>query len=165
MIITVIAELIISGRWLPFYFRTGIPLFRRSFRYTEHRAISPNSLSDEFTGGGITVPLIFRSIGPNEIAFREKFFSLRLFGYTTVMHGLIRVGNAQLQVSVTGYANWFPLVFSATFIYMAVSFSGPDIRYLLLLFLFVLLTILYLIQFVRFSKVFRMLERTHSQDS
>jgi hypothetical protein len=164
MIITVIAELIISGRWVPFYFRTGIPLFRKSFHYNGQPAFSPESLSGAFTGG-IAVPLIFHSIGPNEIAFREKFFSLHLFSYTPVMHGVIRVSDEQRQISVTGYANWSPLVFSAIFIYMDVSFYVHDVGYFPLLFLFVFWIVLYLIQFARFSKVFRILERTHSQDS
>ena len=154
-----IAELILSGRWVPFYFRTGIPLFWRSFPFLEQPTISPDTLSEKFHSG-FADPLLFRVITPSEIAFRERFFSLRLFSYTPVMHGLIRIDQLQHKVTVTGYANWFVIALAAAFIVLHYSFSQLEIHYLpVSLIIFLFLGILYVIQAVRFNNVFKMLEQ------
>jgi hypothetical protein len=161
LIIIVIAELIMSGRWFPFYFRTGIPLFRRSFSFLEQPTISPETLSEKFHSSFID-PLLFRAIGPHEIGFREKFLSFRLFNYTPVMHGLIRVDQLQHKVTVIGYANWFVIFFAATFIAIHLPFAQSEVHYLpLSIVVFIYLAILYVIQTVRFNRIFKTLEKKY----
>jgi hypothetical protein len=161
--IVVIAELIMSGSWYPFYFRTGIPLFRRSFHFLEQPTISPETLSEKFHSS-FADPLLFHAIGPREIGFREKFFSFRLFNYTPVMHGLILIGQLQHKVTVTGYANWFVIFFAATFIAIHLPFAQLEVHYVPeSIVVFIYLGILYVIQTVRFNKVFKILEQKYRQ--
>jgi hypothetical protein len=127
LVIVIIAELLMSGAWFPFYFRTGIPLFRRSFRFFEQPAIFADNLAAAFAG--FLEPIIFHSISLHEIGFREKFLGLRLsFSFTAIMHGLIRIDNSQHEVSVTGYANWYIMCLIAMIIsfvcHLLVTTSG-----------------------------------------
>lgn len=163
LIVVIIAEWIISGGWFPFYFRTGIPLFRRSFRFFEQPAISPDNLTTEFTGGFFE-PIVFHAISSHEIGFREKFSSFRLsFAYTAVMRGLIRIDHSHHEVSVTGYANWYIVCFIIMII--SFGFSSFGIKFGQVeatLFLLAFFLFIYFIQFWRFSKIFRYLDKEHS---
>jgi hypothetical protein len=163
LVIVILTELLMSGGWLPFYFRAGIPLFRRSFRFFEQPAISADNLAAAFTGGFLE-PIIFHSISPQEIGFREKFWGLRLsFSYTAIMHGLIRIDNSQHEVSVTGYANWYILCLIAIIISYGLSSFGNDFwNFDVTLFLLLFFLFLYFIQFSRFTKIFRYLENEYS---
>ncbi len=159
---TAIAEVIISGRWLAFYFRSGIPLFVKSFQVIELPTISPDSLSQQFSTG-MTEPIVFRRINNDEIGFREKFFSFRLFSYSPIMHGLIRVDQRERKVSVIGYANWTAIVFPATFLLMDYFFSHRQPTHTpMTLFLVCIMAALYLIQFTRYKKVHKILEEKFS---
>ena len=161
--IAVIAELIISGRWVTFYFRKGLPLFIKSFQVVELPTISTDYLTSRFSNG-ITDPLVFHRIDNDEIGFREKFFSFRPIGYSPIMHGLIRIARSERKVSIIGYSNWFTIIFPITFLLVDYDFSrrqpahSPTIY-----FLFGIMAVLYLIQFIRFNKVYKILEEKFSR--
>ncbi len=92
----------------------------------------------------------FKTLDSSNIGFREQFFgNLFQIAYTPVMHGVLSFDRRRGIVSVTGYANWFPLVFVLFFV-EGISQEGA------IFFAFVLaliIGIIYAIQASRFSNV------------
>jgi hypothetical protein len=161
-----LVELVLSGMWVPVYFRIGFPLFVKSFRFSgDSCEIDVAALSSEFAGR-IAPPLVFRPLDSGEIAFREKLICFSWFSYTPVMHGLIRADRDTRTVSTTGYANWFPVFFIVLFVSFGLSLpgGGPDV-FFFVVFPALLLAALYLIQFYRFSKVHTALAIRHSEEN
>ncbi|WP_265550690.1 hypothetical protein [Trichlorobacter lovleyi] len=153
LVVVAIAETVLNSRWLPFYFLNGIPLFKKTVSIVETPCLSPDDLTNQFSQG-ITTPIVFAPIGEDLIAFREKMISFRFFHYTPVMHGLIRVDRDRLEISVTGYANWFSLLFA--FIFPAAFITNSPAKSelgFIIPFLLVLFGSLYAIQFYRFTKI------------
>lgn len=155
------AELVVSGLWAPFYFRAGIPVFSRTLLYAGEREshLLPEALSRKFSST-LGASLLFRQLGPDEIAFRESFFEFSLFHYPPVMHGLIRFDDAPGVVTVTGYASLWPLFMLTAGI--AARFLGglpPGAALPALGVLLASLSVCYAIQAWRFNGVYRELER------
>lgn len=170
VIAVALAESLLLGFWAPFYFRVGIPVFSRALLYRGggHRAIDPDVLSKAFARS-LVPSIVFRAIGSEEIAFRERFFQLTLFHYTPVMRGLIKFDDHSGTVTVRGHANAFPLCFLA----MAVAFcltSLPlgEFEVFFLATVVLVLGVCYAIQARRFNSVYNALKEkldihSHSQ--
>lgn len=124
------AEIVLSNWWFAIYFRWGIPLFRRTFIYTEESSeeLASEALSHEFWRG-LMPSLEFRRFSSGEIGVQRVFFLLervddgyklnpfRLFLFwfwVPLMHGMIRINHDRKTVRVTGYANWFTWFFAVT---------------------------------------------------
>ncbi len=123
LVVVTVVELIAAGRWSPSYFRSGIRLFRKTVPYGGQ--LTGPELLDALNWrfrGRVWPPLRFRQIGANEYAFREKIIQICWITYTPVMHGLVRVGED--SATVTGYANWWPLLFFLLFVCPAVADIG-----------------------------------------
>ena len=152
-----ITELVLSVLWTPFYFKTGIPLFHKSFRFDD--ANDAPGISDTELSHAIkrifTSPVLFHSLSTNEIAFRESWFGLRLVYYPPMMHGLIRVDDLNKQVSVTGYIYWWYLCF----VVLVVVYGSSSLIWLVVL----ITAMTYLIQFFLFRKIFNYLVEKHLQ--
>lgn len=152
-------EIIVSSCWVPVYFKTGIPLFTKSFQFTKGPSLSADDFSKTFNRT-IVPPVIFRKFSNSEIGFREKAFCFRPIIYAPVMRGLIRIDNIQRKTTITGYVNWFYVCLVA--ILIITSFFDPwkpaDLV-ISLVFLLPVLGIHYLIQFVLFRKVFKHLKK------
>jgi hypothetical protein len=69
--------------------------------------------------------------------------------YTPVMHGLLSFDRCQGIVSVTGYANWFPLAF--VFFFFEGIAQHDDLFFAFAL--FAILGVIYAIQASRFSNI------------
>ncbi len=165
LVVTAIAETIMNSRWMPFYFLKGIPLFKKSVSFAEPPYLSPDNLTTQFSQGIVT-PILFYPLGKDLIAFRESLLSFRLFHYTPVMHGLIRVDHEQRQTVVTGYANWFALLFAITFPAGFISNSPEKSESgFIFLFLLILFGTLYVIQYVRFTKIIEAIKEASSKPS
>ena len=95
--LVVVAETIVSVFWLPFYYRRGIRLRQRSIFGTFPVNRSLRDVLDCSTTG-----FCFRSIGPDEVAFRDPLF--RLFKPAPVIHGSIRCHGSKIEVRLL--ANW-----------------------------------------------------------
>jgi len=157
-----LAELLLSGIWAPFYFRAGIPVFSRTLPYRggRNRAVDADVLSKTFASSVVS-SIVFRAIGPEEIAFRERLLQLTFIGYAPVMRGLIRFDEYSQQVTVRGHANACPLCFLAT----AVGFclrgpSGGGFEVFPLVPTVVLLFgVVYAFQAVRFNGVCKEVEK------
>ena len=152
MIVVSIVEMIVNGIWLPVYFRVGIPLYRKSIFLPSTPNLSLDELNQCFEKG-VSCPILFKRISPEEIAFRGKLLSLKM-NYTPIMHGLIR--NKQGKVQLVGYANLFPFVFLACFVLMG-SRAVFEFDLVLLLFAIGIIAVLYIIQVGRYNKIFRII--------
>ena len=116
LVVLALIELVLSGSFSRPYFRFGIPIFivrlparERGLPDFEER------LESEFSSG-LTPPLVFRRFSPTEVGFRERAFGWRVFSYTPVMHGLIRLAPSEGTVYVIGWLNWFTAAFVAALI-------------------------------------------------
>jgi hypothetical protein len=122
--------------------------------------VDPDVLSRAFASRFLRPSVVFRAIAPEEIAFRERFFELRFFSYTPVMHGLIRFDDHSQTVTVRGHANAFPLCFLA--LAVGSCLSGPSVEGFEVLFLAwaaVVFGMLYVIQAARFNAVCKEVEK------
>jgi len=154
LILVVIVESVLSGRWASFYFLNGLTLFKKSFTVADDPRVSVDDLSQDYSQG-LSTPIVFHEFGQDAIGFREKMFSFRLFHYTPVMHGLIRIDRVRREISVMGYANWSPIVFAIVFFSTFPRATlEKGIYIFIILFFFVIIGILYAIQLSRFSKIF-----------
>ena len=103
-----------SGRWKSFYFNYGIPLLSEDISYYRSDTdISDlcNRLNQAFKSSGYTQSLQFKELTDDTIGFREKLFELSLLNYTPLMHGRIYFDSNARAVRISGFSNWFPLVF------------------------------------------------------
>ncbi len=148
-----IAEAVLSIRWVPFYFLKGITLFKKSVFFTETPDLSPGDLTTQFSHG-IANPILFHRLDENQIAFRDKAFSLKTLRYTPVMHGLISVNHKLRKISVTGHANWSALLFAIVLpaAFIADASAKSELGFVVP-FLIILLGSLYAIQYFRFTRV------------
>lgn len=150
-------EMVLAGTWVGFYYRNGLPLFWRSASFPSDAVPSGlvDSLSQEHSRY-LTHSLCFRSVAPGEIAFRERLFQLTLMSYTPVMRGHIKIDDRTGTLTVTGRAYAWPFAFAAVWMfgwYNRPVQSWPAASMPALFFLF-LLGVLYVIQAVRFNRVF-----------
>ena len=110
-----IAESILLGSWASFYLRSGIIIFEKEFLLPYPIKPDLEKLEAEFSRSRIT-PLLFKKIGANEYAFREKLFHFNFFSihYTPIMHGLFFTNRSAIKV--IGRLNWFSLLLAISFI-------------------------------------------------
>ncbi len=162
LVVVAITETVLNSRWMPFYFLKGITLFKKTVSLVETPILSPDDLTTQFSQG-ITTPIVFFPIGEDLIAFREKLLGFRLFHYTPVMHGLIRIDRQQHKISVTGYANWFAMLFAIIFpaAFIANSPAKSETGFIIP-FLLILFGSLYAIQYVRFTKILEAIKQKPS---
>lgn len=137
------------------YFTLGIPIFKYQTEYAESVKpdINPQLLEESLPDDNY-VPIKFHAFSGTLFGFREAFKSS--FGsntYTPIMHGLLEVLNDR-KILVVGYANWFTVFFSLSFIITPFLVTTPQlITYLFPIFLLIILTWIYFIQSKRFKKV------------
>ena len=121
LLVVGVVESLMSGCWVAFYFRHGIAVFKREFCAESNLEIDVEKLENAFRRSR-TLPLVFKRIGENECAFRERLFMLKMFSYTPIMHGHLLVrGNA---VTVTGRLNWCSAVFCVVWIVGVLQFGA-----------------------------------------
>jgi hypothetical protein len=147
----ILVEALASGTWWRPYFTNGLVVYREVVPLGHSGASVPGAeeLSARFRGG-LGPSLAFREIGPGEIAFRQVLFELKLFTYTPVMHGLIRLKPESQQVEINGRANWFSIAFCL--VMAAFVWSTPE-AWPILVFLALLLVVIGSLQVSLYRKV------------
>lgn len=157
LIAIVLIEAILSGMWLPTYFRSGIRLFRKTIAYSEepHTRLDPEELSRRFQRS-VAPSLVFREFNGSEIGFRERLFQLCLFQYTPIMHGLISIDRGKRVVSVTGYVNWSILVFP-----IFVFLIDPELAVIASVFMIAVIGVIYAYQAQLYRKVVTYIGETY----
>ncbi len=153
-------EILLWVSWAPFYFRFGIPVFSRTFAFrdTGDVLIHPDELSQSFADK-LGPSLLFHAIGVDAIAFREKLLEFSFVRYTPVMHGLIRFNEIAGTVTIRGQANVWPLCFAAVFVRWSVADGLNEFDWELLMVMAVVLIGCYVIQALRFNRVYRALKK------
>ena len=150
-----IIEMILSGTWNVFYFRSGFPIYRR-----ERRGIPiPSPITDAEKIESL-IPeskcpkLLFRKADKNFFIFRERAFQLFGFNYTPIMHGNLIIDPLRGQIEVIGRLNWFVLIFSIVVAGIPMYWEyGVPVGFIFLAFLAVLLSVIYTVQKKRFDQV------------
>jgi hypothetical protein len=148
MVITLIAEIRSSSRWKAYYFLKGPIIFSKKFGIDSINNVPELSKKLENIFSGTYFPsILFRQLDQNVIAFREKLFEFVLVTYTPVMHGTVIVSNTGHEMTIEGRVNWFPVAFSILWLTIF-PFGAFGI------FFFIgLMSLLYGIQYYRFTKV------------
>lgn len=115
LLIIGLVESILSVRWVPFYFKYGIPLFVTEFESKRNNIISEetvNNLNNKFKSTtGILPTLLFKYVDQETIAFREKVCEFGVIKYTPVMHGKIYISISSGRAMVVGLLNWCLAIF------------------------------------------------------
>ena len=141
LIISMLAEAILSAAWNKTYFTIGIPFFTRSIPVHVHHANIPSK--SVFEGQAGLGSIVFKEISPNSYGFREKLFQFRWMRFSPIMHGLLIFDDANSQIVVKGFAHWSLLAFLAILIAFV-----PAIPFFILL-----MSLPYAIQYLQFSKI------------
>lgn len=160
LILVALVETILSARWSPGYFSTGIPIYRQTITAQPviGRVITAAMVESALPGSGWSAPMLVRSIGENRFAFREKMIHFGM-GHTPVMHGCITCDPYKGQIEVRGYANWFPMVFTCYFLIFPLAAPLDAFDLLFPVFLFGLLLSIFWAQKKRFKQVEEALQR------
>lgn len=112
IIISSLAELLLSSLWAPFYYRYGLPLLRRTYGLPANPNIAAQipRLEQNLRGSWWRPRVVFRALSPTELAFRNNF------GSRNPMQGLVRLEPAHGRMTISGYLYssyllFFPLFF------------------------------------------------------
>ena len=121
-----VLDALLAATWSPAYFRHGLPLFFKRFpaRPQWNPAFPAASLDAEFTRPCF-YSLAFRELSPTVYAFRERLFHISWLRYLLVMHGLVEWDFARSRITVTGYANIFPVAFALANVLLMVQGTPP----------------------------------------
>lgn len=154
-------DLFLNATWNPFYYRFGIPIYRRTFKANGFPAQPPSAEEVETAvPQEIWTGIAVHQLDKDLLAFREKLVDWRLFRmkYTPLMHGALKFDKPSGTVKVVGFLNWFPVAFACLFI-GGVGFAGFATGEFFAEFLFFplfligLFTFIYVIQRNRFEIV------------
>ena len=151
-----IVEIVLSAKWSRFYFTVGLPIFWR--RVDRVIGLEDQSLHEllQVAATVAATPLLFRRLAPDLIAFREKAFGGSIH-YTPIMHGVIRRRPEEATAVVLGLVNWYIVALIVMFaILMGADFIG------IVPYLVAAVSIVYLIQSVRYGRIAKALRRTNA---
>ncbi len=161
-------EIVASALWLRLYFVFGLPIYKRTLKITVEKVRLPSSqeLEDELPELAWRPPLLIREIEEMNFAFREKLFFFG-FSYVPVMHGVMRYDQDKKELIISGFANWYALLFSIFFISLAVAFMYESKQLMFLILPIGLLLIEgngYLTQRRRFNQVVESAQSIFNKD-
>ena len=144
-----LVEVILQLSWLKFYFRKGIPIYKKKYPFfgSLKEPFDPTYLENHFKSGR-TCTIFFRKFNEFECGFREKLWEIKLFNYIPVMRGVIRGDENSQSFYIIGYLNWYILFFVAYVLILSVIADWPSWAPLLLLVL-----AMYVVQFYRFNSI------------
>ena len=156
-----VIELVLAVSWAGFYYRYGIPLYRRTLQCgpDEDGLPGPEKLSEKYSSR-LLPPFTFHALGPGELAFREWIIQLSLIMYSPIMHGHIAYDEGSGTLTLTGYANAWPLCFLGVVILMTFRTLSSSPRSLIFPGLVLLIFgICYGLQILRFNKLYAALQQ------
>ena len=122
IVLSFLADLILSAIWLPLYFTRGIRIYSRSFpaNPATEWPLPPYELEDAFRSD-LTYSLAFHSVSHTEYAFREKLIQFKPFRYAAIMHGLLIWDFSARSVRIRGYSAWSLIVIFAIILASALA--------------------------------------------
>ena len=144
-----LVEIILQLSWLKFYFRNGIPVYKKKYPFfgSLREPFDTQYMEDHFKSGS-TCTIFFRKFNEFECGFREKLWEIKLFNYIPVMRGIIRGDESTQSFYIIGYLNWYVLLFAAYVLIVTVTGAGPSFAPLL-----ILVVIMWIVQFYRFNSI------------
>jgi hypothetical protein len=149
MLIVAVVEIILSSTWNAFYFRYGLPIFRRSYdTISGHYNVPSVEELEAALKSRFSHSVVFKQLDSHEYAFREKAFEFTWFHATPVMHGLLSWHPESGKVTIVGRVNWFIVAFTVIWFSMV-----RHIFDFIFIFFVLLVGLLYFIQAKRFEKV------------
>ena len=114
VILSGLADTILSATWAESYFTSGLVIFSRYVPVKLHHSNIPSSqLLNNKLNSFIMSGLIFRELSANKYGFRRKFFS---FAPNTMMHGSLVFDSENNLMIVKGYSDWAVTALSVMFI-------------------------------------------------
>jgi len=107
ILLLLIVEWILQLTWNRLYYTTGIRLFTWETQVSVPMTVLPtdDDLRRQFADSPLRL-LLFRSLDPNHIAFRENAWGNGRRSSRAVMHGLMEFDPDRSAVRVIGYLNW-----------------------------------------------------------
>ncbi len=160
-----VADSLFWATWFPPYFRTGIPMYSRSFpaKPASDWPIPAHELQDVFSSL-LTYSMGFRALTETQYAFRERL-QIKPVRYIPLMHGLVSWNYQASRLHITGYANWFPIIFLITAsIGSVISFlEGAPFALVVLAGLLVIIALSYAFQAHSYSQIGKYAARRWSE--
>ena len=144
-----IVEVIFQLSWLKFYFRNGIPVYKKKYPFfgSLNEPFDTNYLEEHFKSS-YSSTIFFRKFNEYECGFREKLWEIRLLNYIPVMRGLIKGDEESKSFYIIGYLNWYVFLFVAYVLMSTALGAGPTWAPLL-----ILVVLMYAVQFFRFNNI------------
>ena len=99
-------ELALGLRWSRWYCNTGLPIFWRRIERASGLADLDLDALQKSCATAAGAPIVFRRIGPELIAFREKPFGGSMH-YFPIMRGVIRHRREESSVLIAGLVKWW----------------------------------------------------------
>lgn len=98
LVLVSLMELVLSAVWAPFYFRYGIPLLRRRYAVPADLELGAAilQLEQNLLRSWWRPAVVFRRLGPTELAFRNRF------GSRNPLQGLVRLEPGYGRLTITG---------------------------------------------------------------
>lgn len=155
-----IIEQILSATWVRWYFKLGIPIFRRTTHLGPAISlpIAGNYLEGVIPSSNY-IRLLVREVEKDKLAVREKVFDFPRWGYTPVMRCLVTIDPVRREVTALGLLNAYPVAFSLLILSIvpAVMLTGGGpmifVPLLFIIFLFVIFYSVYSTQAKRFGDI------------
>jgi hypothetical protein len=122
----VLIETILSLRWVPFYMRSGIPVWRQSKPILKEQFEKASARMD---GAEMSdkwyFTIVFKQIGPYELAFQNKSGEVTVgFRRRMTIRGIVKLDKSQNIVKIVTFFPWFILVLVA--LIFALVVFGPN---------------------------------------
>jgi hypothetical protein len=153
-LVVLLVELVLSARWLPFYFKVGIPVYKRILVVQPgiSRIPTAGEVEAALPESGKSAPILVRRIDDNSFAFREKLFYFGIV-YSPIMHGYMKCNPTTGKIITRGYLNWYILLLSCCFLISLLALPIGGINIVIPLCLLVLMAYIYSMQKKRFRQV------------
>ena len=156
LLMALFADIVLRSVWNKMYFTIGVPIFLMRIPVkTQYKGVPFQHLFEDEFQDTWAASFVFKPMDAHSYAFREKLFHPRL--YIPLMHGLIVFENEKSQVVVKGLANWLTLWLILYFLLSWLNLLGGARIHITgpLSLIVVLVVIMYVIQYLIFSKVGR----------
>jgi hypothetical protein len=115
ILLSALADTILSATWTKTYFTSGVLLFVRRISIDAHYTnIPPSSRLNKRLYSFLMGGFIFKELDENKHGFRRKFFC---FALNTILHGVIIFDAENRQITVKGYVDWFMISYSIMWLF------------------------------------------------
>jgi hypothetical protein len=154
-----LGEVICYLLWLPFYFRTGIPVFSAEIPLPNAFQLTLDIPQLEQKLKGFWGPrVVFKQLQPNEYAFRQSFTT------RNPAVGLITFDTLRSTIIIKGYVYWSLLFFPVVIFVLALSVPMGDFFWLILPFFVLIVLINLAIQRSTYRKIATAVQEITSND-